>query len=51
MRGEDDDDNDDNDDDDTEQVMVTEYTDDILELIVNQYMRPDQVCEQLGLCP
>merc|ERR1712117_169172 len=33
------------------QVMINEYTDDIIELIVNQYMRPDQVCETLALCP
>jgi len=33
------------------ETMITEYTDDIIELIVNQYMRPDQVCEALSLCP
>merc|ERR1711915_826728 len=33
------------------EVMITEYTDDIIELIINQYMRPDQVCEALSLCP
>ena len=31
--------------------IFQEYTDDIIELIVNQYMRPDQVCEALSLCP
>ena len=31
--------------------IFQEYTDDIIELIVNQYMRPDQVCEELSLCP
>merc|ERR1712098_448811 len=33
------------------EVMITEYTDAIIELIINQYMRPDQVCEALSLCP
>ena len=32
-------------------LIFQEYTDDIIELIVNQYMRPDQVCEALSLCP
>lgn len=32
-------------------IPMQEYTDDIIELIVNQYMRPDQVCETLNLCP
>merc|ERR1712062_320270 len=33
------------------EVMITEYTDDIIELIVNQYMDPSEVCEAIGLCP
>jgi len=32
-------------------AMVEEYTDDIIELIVNQYLSPDQVCAELKLCP
>ena len=30
---------------------MQEYTDDIIELIVNQYMDPSDVCEAIGLCP
>jgi len=33
------------------QVMIDEYTDDIIELIVNQYMDPSEVCNTIGLCP
>merc|ERR1712241_1206445 len=33
------------------EVMITEYTDDIIELIVNQYMDPSDVCQAIGLCP
>merc|ERR1719481_265054 len=32
-------------------TMIEEYTDDIIELIVNQYLAPGQVCEALSLCP
>merc|ERR1719147_313131 len=32
------------------QAMVQEYTDDIIELIVNQFLSPSQVCSKLGLC-
>lgn len=32
-------------------ISLQEYTDDIIELIVNQYMDPSEVCEAIGLCP
>jgi len=32
-------------------AMISEYADDIIELIVNEYMGPQQVCEQISLCP
>merc|ERR1719309_526931 len=32
------------------QAMIQEYTDDIIELIVNQFLSPSQVCSKLGLC-
>merc|ERR1711970_277968 len=31
-------------------VMISEYADDIIELIVNEYLEPQQVCEQISLC-
>merc|ERR1712042_94407 len=32
-------------------AMISEYADDIIELIVNEYLGPQQVCEELKLCP
>eukprot|EP00090_Calanus_glacialis_P013136 TRINITY_DN21764_c0_g1_i1.p2 TRINITY_DN21764_c0_g1~~TRINITY_DN21764_c0_g1_i1.p2 ORF type:complete len:105 (-),score=34.13 TRINITY_DN21764_c0_g1_i1:56-370(-) len=32
-------------------AMISEYTDDIIELLVNEYLSPQQVCDQLTLCP
>ena len=32
-------------------IFLQEYTDDIIELIVNQYMDPGDVCNAIGLCP
>ena len=32
-------------------ISLQEYTDDIIELIVNQYMHPGDVCNAIGLCP
>merc|ERR1712179_621227 len=32
-------------------AMISEYADDIIELIVNEYLGPQQVCEQISLCP
>lgn len=33
------------------EAWVTEYADDIIELLVNQYLKPEEVCLRLGLCP
>merc|ERR1719500_424944 len=33
------------------EAMISEYLDDIIELIVNQYLQPAQICEAIGLCP
>merc|ERR1719431_228912 len=32
-------------------TMISEYTDDIIEMLVNEYLSPDQVCDAIGLCP
>merc|ERR1711892_804747 len=32
-------------------AMISEYTDDIIELLVNEYLSPQQVCDALSLCP
>eukprot|EP00092_Neocalanus_flemingeri_P018643 GFUD01020189.1.p1 GENE.GFUD01020189.1~~GFUD01020189.1.p1 ORF type:complete len:105 (+),score=37.65 GFUD01020189.1:31-345(+) len=32
-------------------AMISEYTDDIIELLVNEYLSPQQVCDALTLCP
>jgi hypothetical protein len=31
--------------------LITNYFDDIWELIINKYLRADLVCEEAGLCP
>merc|ERR1711970_1611817 len=37
---------------DTEcEAMISEYTDDIIDLLVNEYLSPQQVCDALTLCP
>lgn len=33
------------------EVMITEYVDDIIELLVNQYLKPEEVCMVLSFCP
>ena len=33
------------------QAWIVEYADDIVELLVNQYLDPLEVCTQLQLCP
>lgn len=32
-------------------TLVTEYVDDIIELLVNQYLAPKDICDALTLCP
>eukprot|EP00088_Acartia_fossae_P070080 TRINITY_DN9294_c0_g1_i1.p1 TRINITY_DN9294_c0_g1~~TRINITY_DN9294_c0_g1_i1.p1 ORF type:complete len:108 (-),score=16.67 TRINITY_DN9294_c0_g1_i1:4-327(-) len=32
-------------------ALILEYTDDIIELLVNQYLAPKDVCATLTLCP
>merc|ERR1711936_271766 len=32
-------------------AMISEYTDDIIDLLVNEYLSPQQVCDALTLCP
>ena len=32
-------------------LSTQEYTDDIIELLVNEYLSPQQVCDALSLCP
>ena len=31
--------------------FVNEYTDDIIDQLVNNYLNPDQVCQAIGACP
>jgi len=33
------------------EVFITEYVDDIIELLVNQYLKPEEVCMVLSFCP
>lgn len=33
------------------EVFITTYVDDIIELLVNQYLKPEEVCIVLSLCP
>ena len=35
----------------TKLIITQEYTDDIIELLVNEYLSPQQVCDELTLCP
>ena len=37
--------------DQTKPIITQEYTDDIIELLVIEYLSPHQVCDQLTLCP
>ena len=32
-------------------TMIQEYTDDIIELLINQYLDPEAVCQFLNFCP
>merc|ERR1711972_1313157 len=32
-------------------TLISEYVDDILELLVNQYLAPQLVCDEIQLCP
>merc|ERR1712200_134179 len=32
-------------------ALIMEYTDDIIELLVNQYISPKQICDAISLCP
>merc|ERR1712141_669001 len=32
-------------------TMIQEYTDDIIELLINQYLEPEAVCQFLNFCP
>merc|ERR1711997_183300 len=32
-------------------AWIVEYTDDIIELLVNQYLEPEQVCTAIEFCP
>ena len=32
-------------------AWIVEYTDDIIELLVNQYLDPEQVCTAIEFCP
>jgi len=32
-------------------ALITEYVDDIIELLVNQYLAPADVCDAISLCP
>jgi len=31
--------------------FITEYTDDIIDQLVNNYLDPDKVCNAIGVCP
>lgn len=31
--------------------FITEYTDDIIDQFVNNYLNPDQICAAIGACP
>ena len=31
--------------------FINEYTDDIIDQLVNNYLNPDQVCQAIGACP
>ena len=31
--------------------FITEYTDDIIDALVNNYLQPQQVCASIGACP
>ena len=33
------------------QAFIEVYTDDIIELLVNEYLKPEEVCLSLSLCP
>merc|ERR1719228_1502017 len=31
--------------------FLGEYTDDIIDMLVNQYLNPDEICAAIGACP
>ena len=31
--------------------FINEYTDDIIDQLVNNYLNPDQICAAIGACP